>query len=93
MGEIMAGISVTGISLAVIISIVEMFKRWVSYKEAALLAQGTQSDNRALEERVKVLERIVTESGYDVAARIEALRDQRRDAAPACMPAPETERA
>jgi hypothetical protein len=31
-----------------------------------------------LEERVKVLERIVTDRGYDVATQIEALRDQRR---------------
>lgn len=31
-----------------------------------------------LEERVRVLERIVTDSGYNVATQIEALRDQRR---------------
>jgi hypothetical protein len=31
-----------------------------------------------LEERVRVLERIVTDRGYDVATQIEALRDQRR---------------
>src|SRR5690606_16756694 len=30
-----------------------------------------------LEERVRVLERIVTDGGYDVATQIEALRDQR----------------
>lgn len=30
-----------------------------------------------LEERVKVLERIVTDRGYDIATQIEALRDQR----------------
>ncbi|MBW8755813.1 MAG: hypothetical protein JF595_17030, partial [Sphingomonadales bacterium] len=34
--------------------------------------------NRELEERVRVLERIVTDKGYDVAAQIEALRDVRR---------------
>ena len=33
---------------------------------------------QALEDRVQVLERIVTEKGYDVATQIEALRDQRR---------------
>ncbi|MGI9375151.1 MAG: hypothetical protein ACR2PC_03470 [Tsuneonella suprasediminis] len=32
---------------------------------------------QALEDRVRVLERIVTEKGYDVATQIEALRDQR----------------
>jgi len=31
-----------------------------------------------LEDRVRVLERIVTDKGYDVATQIEALRDQRR---------------
>ena len=30
-----------------------------------------------LEDRVRVLERIVTDKGYDVATQIEALRDQR----------------
>lgn len=34
--------------------------------------------NRELEERVRVLERIVTDKGYDVAAQIEALRDSQR---------------
>ena len=33
---------------------------------------------QALEDRVRVLERIVTDRGYDVATQIEALRDQRR---------------
>jgi hypothetical protein len=36
------------------------------------------SHNRELEERVRVLERIVTDRGYDIAAQIEALRDTRR---------------
>ena len=31
-----------------------------------------------LEDRVRVLERIVTDGGYDVATQIEALRDQQR---------------
>jgi IS5 family transposase len=34
--------------------------------------------NSELEERVRVLERIVTDKGYDVASQIEALRDARR---------------
>lgn len=32
---------------------------------------------QALEDRVRVLERIVTDEGYNVATQIEALRDQR----------------
>ncbi len=35
------------------------------------------AQSRALEERVRVLERIVTDKGYDVATQIEALRDTR----------------
>ena len=35
------------------------------------------SHTRELDERVRVLERIVTDKGYDVAAQIEALRDAR----------------
>lgn len=34
--------------------------------------------NTELEERVRVLERIVTDRGYDVATQIEALRDARK---------------
>ena len=36
------------------------------------------SQTQALEDRVRVLERIVTDRGYDVATQIEALRDQHR---------------
>ena len=43
-------------------------------ERAAQYASRVQS----LEDRVRVLERIVTDGGYDVATQIEALRDQRR---------------
>ncbi|HUQ13200.1 MAG TPA: hypothetical protein VM055_02890 [Novosphingobium sp.] len=36
------------------------------------------ASNRELEDRMRVLERIVTDKGYDVATQIEALRDARR---------------
>lgn len=36
------------------------------------------SHSTQLEERVRVLERIVTDKGYDVSAQIEALRDARK---------------
>lgn len=35
------------------------------------------SHSRELEERVRVLERIITDGGYDTAVQIEALRDTR----------------
>jgi len=63
---------------------------WVKHqgKIAELQMQNTASlsaekaaqyaaHNRELEERVRVLERIVTDKGYDVATQIEALRDVR----------------
>lgn len=40
------------------------------------VAAGSQRVG-AMEDRLRVLERIVTEKGYDVATQIEALRDQR----------------
>ena len=36
------------------------------------------SKMQQLDDRVQVLERIITDRGYDVATQIEALRDQRR---------------
>ena len=45
----------------------------MSAEKAAQYAARTQ----ALEERVRVLERIVTDKGYDIATQIEALRDVR----------------
>lgn len=40
---------------------------------------GSRDDSRVeeLEERVRILERIVTDGSYDLAQRIEALRDER----------------
>lgn len=45
----------------------------LSAEKAAQYAAHTA----AIEERVRVLERIVTDKGYDVATQIEALRDTR----------------
>ena len=44
-----------------------------SSEKAAQYASRVQQ----LEDRVQVLERIVTDRGYDIATQIEALRDQR----------------
>ena len=51
---------------------------------AAGQAQGPSDQSRQvagrveeLEERVRILERIVTDGGYDLAQKIEALRDER----------------
>jgi hypothetical protein len=47
-------------------------------KATAENAAQYASRNTELEDRVRVLERIVTDKGYDVATQIEALRDARK---------------
>lgn len=47
-------------------------------KSTAEKAAQYATQNTELEERVRVLERIVTDKGYDVASQIEALRDARK---------------
>ena len=55
--------------------------------ETAERAAQYASHVQRLEDRVQVLERIVTDRGYDVATQIEALRDTREtDAANAGIP-------
>ena len=60
---------------------------WTKHRKEVMLLQAQQTaenaaqyatSNKELEDRVRVLERIVTDRGYDVATQIEALRDQRR---------------
>lgn len=62
----------------------DMFKRWLKHKEAMTTALNTQTAEKAaqyaahverLEERVRVLERIVTDRGIGIAEEIERLRD------------------
>jgi len=53
--------------------IVEMQMQATAEKAAQYASHSTE-----LEERVRVLERIVTDKGYDVASQIEALRDARK---------------
>ena len=57
--------------------IAEMQVRTTATDTAERAAQYA-SHVQALEDRVRVLERIVTDKGYDIATQIEALRDQRR---------------
>jgi nucleoside-triphosphatase THEP1 len=63
-----------------------VMKRFLDIKEKQIAAVTTQSAEKAaqyaahtdrLEQRVRVLERIVTDKGIDVADEIERLRDQR----------------
>ena len=63
-----------------------VMKKWLSIKERQIEALGRDAAEKAaqyasqterLEQRVRVLERIVTDKGIDVADEIERLRDQR----------------
>ncbi len=66
---------------------IPILKLWTSHRQkiAEIQAQATAekaaqyaASNTELEDRVRVLERIVTDKGYDVASQIEALRDARK---------------
>lgn len=64
----------------------EMFKRWLKHKEKMAEALNAQTAEKAaqyaahterLEQRVRVLERIATDKGVELADEIERLRDDR----------------
>ena len=64
-----------------------VFRRWFSYKEKQLEVNARASAERAaeyaasnkeLEQRVRVLEQIITDQGAQTAAQIEALRSPTR---------------
>ena len=77
-----------GVLIPILGIMVGMLAIWTKHqRQMAQLRQGDMSEsiadhyaaqNQALEDRVRVLERIVTDKGYDVATQIEALRDARR---------------
>ena len=86
-GETISLIAVVGLVIGVLIFVGGIVKRTFAYKERQLeLTAGQTAEkaaqyaahNRELEERVQVLERIITDRGYDVATQIDALRDARR---------------
>ena len=65
-----------------------IMKRWLDVKERQMQAVSREAVDRAenyarqterLEERVRVLERIITSKGVGVAEEIEQLRDQRSE--------------
>lgn len=81
-------IPILGISagiVAIVLGIsLEVFKRWLKHKEAMSQVIAAQTAEQAaqyaahverLEQRVRVLERIVTNRGAEVAEEIEKLRD------------------
>ena len=68
-----------------LVSGAEMYKRHVAYKERQLELMADRTAEKAaqyaaqverLEERMRVMERIATDSGVNVAQQIESLRDE-----------------
>jgi len=81
MGELIGLVVVVMIFSIPIISIWTRHRKEVMQMQANATAEKAAqyaTSNKELEDRVAVLERIVTDRGYDVATQIEALRDQRR---------------
>jgi hypothetical protein len=80
---IIFGVAVMIMALGMTFSAV--FKDWLTHRERRLELQATATAEKAaqyaahterIEQRVRVLERIVTEKGIDVADEIEKLRDE-----------------
>lgn len=83
-GETIALVAIVGGLIAVTIMVATIFKRFMAYKERQLgmTAESTAekaaqyaSQVQLLEQRVRVLERIATDKGADLAQQIEDLRD------------------
>ncbi len=84
-GETIALVAIVGGLIAVTILMGTIFKRIMSYKEKQLTLTADRTAEKAaqyashvekLEQRVRVLERIATDKGIDVADEIERLRDR-----------------
>jgi len=81
--ETIALVAIVGGLIAVTILMGTIFKRIMSYKEKQLVLTADRTAEKAaqyashvqlLEERVRVLERIATDKGADLALQIEELR-------------------
>ena len=76
--------------------LIYVFRRWFTYKEKQLEVQARMAaekaaeyatSNKELEQRVRVLEQIVTDGGAQTAAQIEALRQSPRPISRVTVPA------
>jgi len=83
-------VAVVGGFIAITILIGTIFKRFMAYKERQLGLTADRTAEKAaqyashvehLEARVRVLERIATDKGADLAQQIEDLRDARQGTA------------
>ena len=65
-------------AIVFIVMFAAMFKHWLEYRQnAGYSGQDDATDDRLrrLEERVEVLERIVTDSGYELRRELSRLED------------------
>ena len=83
----MDGGQLIGLVAVLMVFGIPMLAIWTKHRKEVMQLQAHETaekaaqyaaSNQELEDRVRVLERIVTDRGYDVATQIEALRDQRR---------------
>ena len=84
-GEAIALVAVIGGVVALILAVSLILPRFIAYKERQLGLTADKTAEKAaqyashvqlLEERVRVLERIATDKGADLAAQIEELRGE-----------------
>ena len=77
---------ILALMIPILALLIGFFSVWAHHKQKIAKIEATRSTGAniaqaekltSLEDRVKVLERIVTDGGYDVATQIEALRDTR----------------
>jgi hypothetical protein len=85
-GETIAAVALAGIVIGVLILLGTVFQRFMAYKERQLALTADRGAETAahytshiqrLEDRVRVLERIATDKGADLAQQIDELRDPR----------------
>ena len=85
-GETIALVAIVGGLIAVTIMVGTIFKRFMAYKERQLGLTADRTAEKAaqyaaqverLEERMRVMERITTDSGYRLGHEIESLREDK----------------
>jgi hypothetical protein len=82
-GEVIVAVAFAGVAIGALIFLGSSFQRWIAYKQRKVEVEAEAhraklSDRNdyteMLEERVRVLERIATDRGQDIAHQIERLR-------------------
>ena len=77
-------IPILGVSIPIISILAASFNKWLAIKEKQIEALNSETAEKAaryaaqterLESRMRVLERIITDKGFEVSQQIEDLRD------------------